>query len=264
MSGKIKAIILAAGRGTRMGIYGTDKPKGLLEISGKTLIQHQVDALRQAGISNIVIVTGYKQELINISGTKKIHNPDFATTNMIESLMCARSELDGEVIIAYADIVYRVSLIEQIIECKGGDIVVAVDDNWRCYWQARYGSTEKDLESLTVENGQIRELGKSLTSSADVKYRYIGLLKYNDSAWERVFNLYQRKMNGNENWLSSGKPFPLGYMTDLLNELIADGVTVTPCVTSSGWFEFDEEHDYELALRLQSAGQSINSALWPG
>jgi choline kinase len=237
-----------------MGQYGADKPKGLIEIAGKTLLQRQVDTLRQAGIEDIVIVTGYRHEQISISGTRTYHNPDYATTNMVESLMCAREELSGDVIVAYADIVYRSELVAGLRDISTGDIVLAVDQEWRSYWQERTGSTEIDLESLTVENSKVIELGKPVTSSAGLDYRYIGLLMFRAHVWSRVFELYQRKMNADAHWVSSGKSFRLGYMTDLLNELILGGVTVVPSVSKSGWFEFDEASDFELALSTIADG----------
>jgi choline kinase len=254
MSGKIKAIILAAGRGTRMGEYGADKPKGLIELAGRSLLQHQVDTLRHAGIMDIIVVTGYRYEQIQIAGVRTYHNPDYATTNMVESLMCASEELDGDVVVAYADIIYRADLVEKLVSANNGDVVLSVDANWRSYWQLRLGSTEVDLESLAVENGQVKELGRPLNSSDGLSYRYIGLLKFRGPVWGKVFDLYARKMKADENWIASGKSFRLGYMTDLLNELILGNISVVPCVTQSGWFEFDEASDYELAQSLIATG----------
>jgi len=246
----MKAIILAAGRGTRMGVYGKDKPKSLLEIEGTSLLQRQVDTLRAAGIEDVVIITGFCHELIALEGVRTFHNPLFATTNMVESLLCARSELDGPVVVAYADILYSEELVKTLLSDLRGDVEVAVDTDWRRYWTERYGTTETDLESLTVQDGMIQELGRSVESSLGLDYRYIGLLKFNASAWPRVFALYDRKRQEGGSWLSSGKSFEQGYMTDLLNELIQQGGQVAACMVQGGWLEFDEQTDYELALRL--------------
>jgi len=246
----MKAIILAAGRGTRMGPYGKDKPKSLLQIKGYSLLQRQVETLRAAGIHEIVIVTGFRHDLISLPDVRYCHNPRYATTNMVESLLCARSELVGPVVVAYADILYSTEMVEKLMADEQGEVAVAVDMDWRSYWEERYGTTETDLESLTIRDGFIQELGRPVASSKGLGHRYIGLLKFNAQVWPKVFNLYDQKRSRNELWISSGKPFEQGYMTDLLNELIAHGVGVAASAVHGGWFEFDTETDYELALRL--------------
>ena len=244
-----KAIILAAGRGTRMGPYGADQPKGMLDVMGQPLLQHQINTLRATGIDEIIIVTGYRQEAIQFDGVRTYHNPLYAETNMVESLMCARSECNGDLLISYADILYSAACVQQLCHDASGDVVVAVDSNWRPYWQDRLGTTETDLESLTVEDGRITELGRPLTDSAGLDYRYIGLLKFTAAAWPRVFEVYDRQQAAQSVWPSSGKPFPQGYMTDLLNELIRAGVPVGISSTDRQWIELDTAEDYEWLLR---------------
>lgn len=246
----MRAIILAAGSGRRMGKYGENLPKGMLTFNGKPLIEWQIDRLRDIGISDIVIVTGYKAELITFKDITYFHNPAFADTNMVETLMCAREALDADVLISYADIVYTRKLAFMITEC-GNDIGVAVDDEWRAYWMRRYGTTEEDLETLTVSsNGKITSIGKPVNSSEGIDYRYIGLIKFSASGISNAIKLYNRKKLRNENWIQSGKPFSMGYMTDLLHELIVDGRTVYPVVTHGGWYEFDTAEDYEKAQAM--------------
>ena len=70
----MKAIILAAGRGSRMGNLTNEAPKCLLEVYEKPLIEHQIEALTKAGIKEISLVTGYKNELLHPYGTHHFHN----------------------------------------------------------------------------------------------------------------------------------------------------------------------------------------------
>jgi choline kinase len=251
----MKAIILAAGRGRRMGEYGENLPKSLLPFAGSTLLDLQMTALRRGGVTGITIVTGFKHELIAPKGCTLYRNPEYATTNMVESLMCARPELEGEVLLAYADIVYSVSLVEAML-ASTADVAVAVDDAWRDYWKARYGTTETDLESLTVSpQGKILELGRSVESSEGIDYRYIGLVKCGGEGLRRALALYDIKQAEGSAWVQSGQPFRQGYMTDLLSELINAGVNVEPVVAQHGWLEFDTEEDYELACELERTGE---------
>ena len=136
-----------------------------------------------------------------------------------------------------------------------GNIAVAVDSAWRDYWMMRYGTTEYDLETLSVKKGKSVELGKEIDSSKGIDYRYIGLIKFTANSWEQVLKLYDGKKARKESWSSSGKTFTHGFMTDLLNELIQSGVEVRPCVTEKGWLEFDTEHDYEIILKKFKSGE---------
>ena len=255
------AIILAAGKGTRMGEYTTNIPKALLRIKEKTLIQRQVDTLPRAGIENISVVTGYRSEMINVSGVRKFHNENYDTTNMVESLMCARESFSGDILIAYADILYTSKLIERMLKAKV-DVGVAVDNSWRQMWMARFGTAEVDLESLDIsDDGSIIEIGKPKQNSSGIDYRYIGLLKFSDLGIREMLSIYDSKCQTNSNWCASGNEFHQGYMTDLLSEMIGRCIRVDPVITSNGWWEFDTAEDYQCANRLLEKNDSIKGFL---
>lgn len=235
-----------------MGRYGENMPKGMLPFRGKTLIEWQLERLRGIGLNDIVIVTGYKSKMINFGGATYYHNPDFAETNMVETLMCAREALDMDVLVSYADIFYTENLAKTVSESPH-DIGVAVDENWREYWTLRYGNAEQDLESLALSgDGRIAEIGKPVSSSVGLDYRYIGLIKFSASGMRSAIDLYDEKKAGGEPWTQSRQPFKKGYMTDILHELIVAGVAVHPVITQGGWFEFDTADDYETVSALQS------------
>lgn len=249
----MRAVILAAGSGMRMGKYGENLPKGMLPINGKSIIEWQIERLNGIGISDIIIITGYKAETIKFSGVTYYHNADYANTNMIETLMCARETLDTDVLISYGDILYTKELAKKTADCAA-DIGVAADSAWRDYWRLRYGSTEVDLETLSLSaDGRINEIGKPVSSSAGIDLRYIGLLKFSKKGMSTALKLYDDKKNKDELWIQSGKPFKKGYMTDMLHELIIGGRTVYPVVTRGGWIEFDTVEDYEKALAMSGS-----------
>ena len=249
----MKAIILAAGMGTRLGKYTKNLPKGMLPFNGKSLIEWQLGILRSAGIDDIIILTGYKHKTIAYPDVKYYHNDLFASTNMIETLLCARNELDDDLLVAYSDIIYTEALVDRMLRCSS-EIGVAVDPEWREYWKMRYGTTEEDLESLTVENGKITELGSPLTSSKGIDYRYIGLIKFSKNSLFKLLSLYDEKKDKQNKWNKSGKDFSNGYMTDLLNELIETGVILTPVLGARSWLEFDTVLDYERMTKLLDTG----------
>src|SRR3990167_540385 len=125
----MKAIILAAGMGTRLGKYTENLPKCMLEYNGKPLIEQQVETLQKAGINDIFIVRGYNADKIQIPNVKYYHNPDYATTNMVETLFCAEKELDSndDVLVCYADILYEPKILQKVMESKA-EVGVTVDE----------------------------------------------------------------------------------------------------------------------------------------
>ena len=101
----MKAIILAAGRGSRMKHLTDTQPKCLVELNGKSLLDWQLKALRDAGITEIAIVTGYRRQLLVNRGLIEFYNPRWAETNMVSSLACADEWLTTEpCIVSYSDI----------------------------------------------------------------------------------------------------------------------------------------------------------------
>jgi choline kinase len=245
----MNAIILAAGKGTRLNKYTEKLPKGMLEFCGMTLIERQITTMRKAGIEQIAIVTGYQAEKISFEDVQYFHNDAYATTNMVESLLCAQSILNQDTIVAYSDIIYSEELLNNVIQTPG-DIVVAVDENWREYWQKRYGTTEFDLESLEISNNHITSLGVEVESSGSIDYRYVGLIKFSAQGLSRALEIYQQKEKEQSAWKQSGKTFKQGYMTDLLDELIRSGQKVTPAPFRNHWLEFDTNEDYERMIEL--------------
>ena len=130
----MKAIILAAGRGSRMKTLTDDRPKCLVKLRGRTLLDWQLQALREAGITEIAIVTGYRRELFANRGLVEFHNPRWADTNMVSSLACANKWLElAPCIASYSDIFYDVSAVTSLITSQSS-LAVTYDPNWLALW----------------------------------------------------------------------------------------------------------------------------------
>lgn len=250
----MKAIILAAGRGSRLNKYTFELPKCMLNFNNKSLLERQLDTLETIPLEKIIVVTGYQSDKIDFKGITYYHNENYATTNMVESLMCVKSEFDDDFLICYSDIIYSEGLLKTIFKASS-DFNVAVDSNWKEYWKIRYGTTEHDLETLFVDSeNSIQEIGKSTDNSKGLDFRYIGLLKFSKSAMRKIVQLYNQKKKLNENWIQSGNSFEQGYFTDLLHELILSGETVKAVPFNRGWLEFDTNEDYEICSKLVGTG----------
>lgn len=245
----MKAIILAAGSGKRLGKYTKNLPKCMLNLNGKTLIERQIDTLRKAGIGDIIIVKGYMAEKIQVPGVKYYISTDYSSTNMVETLFKAEQELNDEVIVCYADILYDKKIIEKIL-ATNFDIGVTVDDDYWDYWTARLKNPEVDIESLVVEDGKIIEIGDTNCPVDKAKVRYVGLIKFSKKGVQILKKVYHKNkskyFDSNKPWMRS-KSFKKAYMTCMLQAIIDEGFRVDPIVVSRGWIEFDTVEDYEKA-----------------
>ena len=86
----MKAIILAAGEGKRLRPLTNDRPKAMVKLFGMTLLERQINTFKNCGINDIIVVGGYKDEIINFPNIKKYKNVDYDSTNMVETLFCAK------------------------------------------------------------------------------------------------------------------------------------------------------------------------------
>ena len=123
------AVILAAGRGSRMGTETDERPKCLVELGGRPLLEWQVGALNAAGISEISIVTGYRSEVLQESGLNALVNPEWNSSNMVVSLLYAKPVIVRPTVVSYSDIVYEQQAVE-VLMAHPGDLVLAYDLNW--------------------------------------------------------------------------------------------------------------------------------------
>lgn len=252
----MKAIILAAGQGTRLKKYTENLPKGMLEFDGKTLIERQIETYRACGIEDIIVVRGFASDKIMYEGIKYYQNLDYANTNMVESLMAAKDEFNDDIIVSYSDILFEKEMLCKMINNKD-DFSVAVDDNWKVYWQERYGKVDFDTESLSLDAyDNIVELGLESPKLEDIDARYVGLLKFSKLGLQKIVNIlnndYEEYLD--KPWKQSGKTIRKAYMTDLIQAVIEAGNSVKAVRFSNGWIEFDTNEDYETAIKWLEDG----------
>lgn len=252
-----KAIILAAGQGTRLKKYTENLPKGMLEFMGKTIIERQIEIYKSCGINDISIVRGFAGEKIQYPGVKYYTNEAYADTNMVESLLAAQAEFDDDIIVSYSDILFEERLLKGMMQTDV-DFAVAVDDDWKGYWQLRYGKIDFDTESLSIDgNDTITELGLESPKLEDISARYIGILKFSKAGLKFIVDLMKKAHEEYEDkpWQQSGKVVRKAYMTDLLNAIIESGKEVKAVRFKNGWIEFDTNEDYENACEWVKNGE---------
>ena len=242
----MKAIILSAGMGSRLSLHTQNKPKGMIEFAGKSLLKHQIDTFRSNGIKDISIVRGYKLEKINFDGVNYFDNFNFQTTNMVESLLCAKDKLIGNCIVTYSDLLLQDSIVKKLINSKY-DIGVVVDENFEKYWKERLGNEYlEDMESLKIKNSKIVSLGDTNAQFEEVSGRYVGAIKFSGKGIQYLREICSSSKSKNLLNMLGNRKFKNWHMTDLLNTIIVSGFIVNPILISRGWLEFDTDKDFEL------------------
>ncbi len=239
----MRAIILAAGRGSRMGQLTDDKPKCMVEVCKSPLIHQQISALQEAGITEIAVVTGYLRDKIHPQPEVQFYNNEWHDTNMVASLYCAKDWLsESDCIISYSDIFYESSAVTTLLNCAAG-IAITYDPYWRELWQQRFDNPLEDAETFKFDAaGILTEIGKKTKNFDDVQGQYMGLLKLSSSSWQDVSKFLEQ---------CSEQAFKKMDMTTLLNHLITSrGYDICALPYEGRWGEVDSITDKALYDRL--------------
>lgn len=246
----MRAIILAAGRGSRMGPLSDGRPKCLIELEGKTLIERQVEALRHGGVDEIGVVRGYRAEMINIPGIRYFVNEQWSATNMVMSLAAAASWLRSEdAIVSYADIFYPGELVRGLVTAAG-QLVIAYDRDWRRLWTRRFANPLADAETFRIDaSGKLLEIGGKTNCIDHIQGQYMGLLKLTPVAWNCIEELLSRLEPGMRDRLD---------VTGLLRLLLAENeIRIDTFATHGQWGEVDNPNDIALYAAMVRAGELL-------
>ena len=258
MKNKIKAILLVAGEGTRLRPYTLDCPKCMVKVDGVSLLDRQLSVLKSQDVNDIILVGGYKSEMLQGKGSKLKINPRYYETNMVWTLFCAEDEMEGDVIISYGDIVYSKEILQAIMK-SNADIAVTVDKDWETYWRARNEDPLDDAETLKLDpEGQIIEIGQKPRSLSEIEGQYMGLIKLSAKGVTQLKNIFKKIVENNE--LLFNKSIENAYMTDLLQTAINENIPVQSVPVFSGWVEVDtvsDLHSPVTAERLKGIDNSI-------
>lgn len=239
-----KAVILAAGRGRRMGKLTVDRPKGALEVGGHALIDWQIEALRVAGVEEIAIVTGHASDALAGRNATYIHNPDWAGGTQVETLLQAADWIGDEpVIVSYSDIIYHPCAPLALLE-RPGEIVIGYDADHRWLWKRRFGNWLRDSETFKLGPGQVLvEIGGKPTDIEDLDGQFMGLMLLTHAGLARLSRhflaadpLTRKKLD----------------FTYILSQLVRAGCRIDTAANLLPWIEVDSRSDLKLAAKMCS------------
>jgi choline kinase len=239
-----RGLLLAAGRGRRMGGLTDEKPKCFAPLHGRRLFDWQLQALQTAGIEPVALVRGYRADAFT-EPLRYFDNPGWATSNMVRTLLSADEWLSADAcIVSYSDIVYTAETVTALA-AKEGDVVVAYDPQWLSLWSKRFANPLLDAESFRLDGaGRLQTIGERCATTAEIQGQYMGLLKITPQGWGKIVSLLQGLGDDVVDRLD---------MTGLLRRGIAAGWQVEVSMVVGPWGEVDEPGDLALYERLFSA-----------
>jgi phosphoenolpyruvate phosphomutase len=253
----VKAVILAAGFDRRLMPLVSDRPKAMLEVKGKPILERQVDALQQTGVRQIAVVRGYKKEQITLPNVRYYDNDAFEESGELESLLRAGAELSGTVVVMYGDILFDRSILERLLQSPG-DITLVCDRSWPDMREGREPLTaDLVVESPTprrhhrfladAQPVSVTAIGQGLDSEAATA-EFIGMAKLSARGCQILGEVYRELRERSADLAVHESPsLRTAKLTDLLHEVIRRGHTVSSVGIYQGWLEVDTFDDYRRA-----------------
>lgn len=236
----MQAIIMAAGKGTRLGGLTEYKPKAFLEIKGIKLIEYNIALLHAYGIKDIIIVTGYQNEQFeelaqDIEGLQCVYNPFYEMVNVLGSFYMGQEYLSDDVIYMHADTLCSPDIFKDLID-KKGDIVLPVD----------FRSCDEEAMKVRTRDGCVTEISKEIPCDAG-EGEFIGIAKISKEVLSDLRTAVKKLM--------AKKKFR-AYFESAIQELIELDrykMEVLP-IEKRFWIEIDFEEDYEKARKEIPSG----------
>ncbi|GKX67820.1 phosphocholine cytidylyltransferase family protein [Inconstantimicrobium mannanitabidum] len=239
----MRALILAAGRGTRISRYLSGRPKCTVDIGGETLIEHTVKQLRKAGINEIGIIVGYNQkavrEILREHQVSFFYNPFFDVTNSIASAWFADRFIknDDDIIIMNGDVFIENSLLDDILNEKVSPVLFSDSSRKE---QADY--------KFYYEDNILKKYGKEL-SGKDVSGEYIGIARIGREFIDTFKSSLDNMIEAQQHSL---------WWENALYELSKDNDIYVRDVAGKFWAEVDYIEDYERILKFRNYDMKFN------
>jgi choline kinase len=245
----MKAIILSAGQGSRLGHLVDDRPKCLIDFNGRTLLDRQLDALAANGVEEAVVVTGFHDELVARaiaarSGGPKVRtifNPFFKVADNTGSLFMARDELAGDCLVWNGDTLVSRALMKRVVDNGRSGICVTID---------RKPSYDDDDMKVVEAGGLLKAIGKRLPKGYNAES--IGLLAFRGGGAERFRDAIEAAMRTPEGTT-------IWYLR-VINQIAQGEEVWTLDIEGEEWGEVDFPPDVDAARALTARWDSANAA----
>jgi choline kinase len=255
-----RAILIAAGRGRRLGAHTEDIPKCMVQVGAKPIFGWVWDAFRAAGITELVVIRGYRGDVLEsfirsvVPDARFVDNTEWQTNNVLLSMACARAYFDRPCLISYSDIIFTPAVARAAV-ASPAELGLVIDREFRSIYEGR---TEHPLDEGEVADlmpdGSVARVGKRALPPADAIGEFIGLTKLGQGGAVTVgrsLDALARRFDGRQDTaFQRAASYRNAYLTDLWQELIDTGVRLDPVIIAGEWREIDTGQDLDRARHL--------------
>jgi choline kinase len=253
-----RAIIVAAGRGSRLGPETEEIPKCMVKVAGRPMLHHQLGALAAAGVTDVVIVRGYKGTLIEGGGRplRFVENTEWERNNIFASLIYAAAEMDRGFFFSYSDIVYAPEVATRLAAAArstDASAALIVDRRWSDAYVGRtlHPVPEAELAAVTGSGpaARITAVGKQVVPAEQAAGEFIGLAWFSPAGARALLDIWQRALDrgGLETPFGRARALRHAYLSDGFNALAEAGHHLAPVFIDGQWREIDTGQDLAAA-----------------
>ena len=247
----MKVIIIAAGSAIRLEKLTGGKPKGLLKINGKSILERQIEIFKKNKIHDIIIITGQHSGKFNFKNVQYIPDKEYFEHDVLGSIMVAQHVMNDELIFSYSDILFDESVFEKILHFKG-DIGIGVDLDWEKSYEGRSEHPKEQADNVIIQNDEIIKIKKNVSycSKEQNLGEFIGLTKLSKNGCHIFIKKYLELEKSHIGKFQNSPSFKKAYLTDMLQELIDNKQKILPIIIHGKWYEIDTPQDLEKAKTL--------------
>mgnify|MGYP000586662575 FL=1 len=247
----MRAIILAAGSGLRLGQHTKDVPKALLDLNGKSILERQISLLREHGVNEIFVVIGYKREKHILKDIEYIFNPRYSETEQLASMMVARTKIFDDVLIIFGDIIFDSQILQQIL-ASNDDIAIAIDLDWEKSYNERPDNPKSLADKVLINQKKILQISAKETS-LDIKNQavgeFLGIIKLSGNGSKIIIKKYEELEKSHVGRFHDANSLEKAKLADILQELIDSKIEISFIPVNGKWCEIDTPKDLERARK---------------
>jgi len=248
----MRAIILAAGLGLRLGQHTKDIPKALLDLNGKSILERQISLLREYGVNEIFVVTGYQREKYILKDIEYIFNPRYSETEQLASMMVARTKIFDDVLVIFGDIIFDSQILQQIL-ASNDDIAIAIDLDWEKSYNERTDNPKSLADKVLINQKKILRISAKETSldiESQTVGEFLGVIKLSANGSRTIIKKYEELEKSYVGKFHDADSFKKAKLVDILQELIDSKIEIYSITISGKWCEIDTPMDLERARKI--------------
>ena len=239
----MKAIILSAGSGSRLGNLTKELPKSLVDVNGKPIIQRQIETFRNNGIKEIIVIVGPNKEKFQLNDVEYVIVKNFHEHEQLDSLMKASKHFQNDIIISFGDVIVDNNIMKQVVESTY-DIGIAIDLKWGKNYENRTQHLKSEADLVLIKSNKLTKIKKNLNFIENHQLgEFLGIMKLSGVGSKKFLDVFERLNSSHKGKFHDAPSFQKAYLTDMMDELIQTNEVVNPIFIDGVWFEIDTIED---------------------